>query len=332
MQRKLPNSWHKFLLAVTKNIESIYMEIYQLRTFIAVAREGSITRASDFLFLSQPAISAHIKSLEDELELALFERTPRGMILTTDGSQLLVKAEQMMTVHREILEEARRMQGRLSGTLNLGSVRNSSIRVLSGILGSLSASFPDVVVKLLYGTSAEIAKGIRTGTLDAGLYFDADTEDDTIACVELQRVGIFLTAPPGLVKNTLQPNWSELSELPWVCPISNTCCGTVAERIFQMHGFRPKKMLSVDLENVTRTLIAGGVGVGLLHEETALEACRKGEVVLIGESPQQQIRLVYSSLIGRVHDPIISAMTNVVRSLIMDECDHARMSPRMTLD
>ncbi len=50
------------------------MEIYQLRTFVTVAREGSITRASELLFLSQPAVSAHIKAMEDELGLVLFER------------------------------------------------------------------------------------------------------------------------------------------------------------------------------------------------------------------------------------------------------------------
>ena len=58
------------------------MDIYQLRTFVTVARERSITRSSEVLHLSQPAVSAHIKALEDTLGLALFERTPRGKSLT----------------------------------------------------------------------------------------------------------------------------------------------------------------------------------------------------------------------------------------------------------
>ncbi|MBN1205362.1 MAG: LysR family transcriptional regulator, partial [Myxococcaceae bacterium] len=53
------------------------MDIYQLKTFVTVAREGSITRASGLLHLSQPAVSAHIKAMEDTLGLSLFERTPR---------------------------------------------------------------------------------------------------------------------------------------------------------------------------------------------------------------------------------------------------------------
>lgn len=66
------------------------MDIYQLRTFVVVAREGSVTRASDVLHLSQPAVSAHIKAMEDGLGLSLFERTPRGMSLTQDGQRQLV--------------------------------------------------------------------------------------------------------------------------------------------------------------------------------------------------------------------------------------------------
>jgi len=66
------------------------MDIYQLKTLVAVAREGSVTRASEVLHLSQPAVSAHIKAIEDALDLVLFERTPRGMTLTRDGERLLV--------------------------------------------------------------------------------------------------------------------------------------------------------------------------------------------------------------------------------------------------
>jgi DNA-binding transcriptional LysR family regulator len=58
------------------------MEFYQLRSFVAVAEAGHLTRAAEKLHVSQPAVSAQIKALEDELELALFERTSSGMVLT----------------------------------------------------------------------------------------------------------------------------------------------------------------------------------------------------------------------------------------------------------
>jgi DNA-binding transcriptional LysR family regulator len=105
------------------------VDIHQLRTFAVVAREGSITRASEILHLSQPAVSAHIKAIEDAVGLTLFERTPRGMSLTAEGKRLLVKAEQTLGAHRELLDEATRMKGRLTGALRISSAARSSRRV-----------------------------------------------------------------------------------------------------------------------------------------------------------------------------------------------------------
>ena len=62
------------------------MELYHLKTFVTVAEEQHLTRAAERLFTSQPAISAHIKALEEELRLTLFERTPKGMQLTPRAS------------------------------------------------------------------------------------------------------------------------------------------------------------------------------------------------------------------------------------------------------
>lgn len=64
------------------------MELYQLKTFVAIAKEGSLTRAAERVFTSAPAVSAQLKALEDELGVKLFERTPRGMVPTQAGRSL----------------------------------------------------------------------------------------------------------------------------------------------------------------------------------------------------------------------------------------------------
>lgn len=69
------------------------MELYHLRTFIAVAEEKNLTRAAQKLFTSPPSVSPHIKALEEELNVELFIRTPRGMHLTEAGETLKQKAE-----------------------------------------------------------------------------------------------------------------------------------------------------------------------------------------------------------------------------------------------
>jgi DNA-binding transcriptional LysR family regulator len=146
------------------------MDIYQLKTFVAVAREGSITRASELLHLSQPAASAHIKAIEDALGLTLFERTPRGMTLTSDGERLLAKAERSLAAHRELMDEATRIKGHLTGKLRLGAGSNSNNEAIGRLLTSLAERWPDVEVALKHGTSQEVLTGLRNGSLDAGFY------------------------------------------------------------------------------------------------------------------------------------------------------------------
>lgn len=69
------------------------MELYQLKTFIEVARQGHLTRAAANLNAGQPAVCAHIKALEQELDIRLFDGTPKGMVLALAGNRLLGQAE-----------------------------------------------------------------------------------------------------------------------------------------------------------------------------------------------------------------------------------------------
>jgi molybdate transport repressor ModE-like protein len=288
------------------------LEIHQLKTFVAVAREGSITRASERLGLSQPAVSAHIKAIEDTLGLALFERTPRGMCLTGEGQRLLAKAEQTLGAHQELIEEAKRIKGRLTGKLRLATASNSSAEALGRLLTALAERCPEVDVALQHGTSLEILNGLRSGSVDVAFYNEAGEPDAELTTLDVAEFGIYLAAPKGLVAASQTLDWEALAQLPWIGPTAGTCCGRAAENLFKMHQIRPKRIINIDRESVTRTLIAGGVGVGLLHADTAQEANVSGEVELVCEA-QKRVRVLFAHLAGRAQDPLLSAVSSIVR-------------------
>lgn len=287
------------------------MDIHQLKTFVAVARERSITRASELLHLSQPAVSAHIKALEDALDLTLFERTPRGMSLTPDGQRLLAKAEQTLGAHQELMDEAKRIKGSLTGKLRLGAGSNSDNEAIGRLLTTLAERCPEVEVALEHGTSTEILAGLRSGRLDAGFYNEAGEPEADLSTVEVSRFGIYLVGPPGLAAVSGPPDWRALADQPWIYPTSSACCGRTAEGLFATHRFRPKRIISVDRETVTRTLVASGIGVGLLHADTAEEARVRGEVELLFES-QTLVRVLFAHLASRTQDPLLQAARDVL--------------------
>ncbi len=289
------------------------MDIYQLKTFVAVAREGSITRASEVLHLSQPAVSAHIKAIEDALGLALFDRTPRGMSLTREGERLLTKAEQTLAAHQELMGEATRIKGRLTGKLRLGAGSNSNHEVIGRFLIALAEHYPEVEVALKHGTSVDILSGLRNGSLDAGFYNEAGDPDPALATVGVSEFRISVVARPGLVATSRGrgPDWSALAEVPWIYPTSSACCGRTAESLFKLHRFRPKRIISVDREDVTRALVAGGIGVGLLHADTVKTAAAQGEVEALIEAPTL-VRVLFAHLASRAQDPVLTAAASIL--------------------
>ena len=91
------------------------MDIQRLRIFLAVAREGSISRAGEKVHLSQPAISLQIKQLQSELGMVLFEREPQGMRLSPDGVAILPWAERVVSAMSEFTQYAQRLHNELRG-------------------------------------------------------------------------------------------------------------------------------------------------------------------------------------------------------------------------
>lgn len=289
------------------------MDLYQLKTFITVAREGSITRASTLLHLSQPAVSAHIKAMEDALGMSLFERTPRGMSLTHDGQRLVAKAEQTLAAHDDFMAEAQRRQGELTGKLRLGVGSNSSNEGVGRLLTVLARQCPGVEVTLRHHTSQEILDGLRHGSLDAGFYNEPGEDPADLATLEVAAFAIYLVAAPDRVPPSRREDWQAFATLAWIYPTGSACCNRTAERLFAAHRFRPERIISADRQDVTRVLVASGVGVGLLHADAALEAERRGELERLLEAAAK-VRVLFAHLASRSQDPVLVAASAILRA------------------
>ena len=142
------------------------MELYQLRSFSEVARTGNLSRAAKELCASQPAVSAQIKALEEELGLPLFSRTPRGMVLTSSGEALMERARTVMDAAEALAGEARRLRGEPEGALRLGALSDPEILHLGRILTILQERHPALSVELRHATSGVLREELLSGKLD----------------------------------------------------------------------------------------------------------------------------------------------------------------------
>lgn len=145
------------------------MELRHLRYFVAVAETLNFHRAAERLHLAQPALSAQVKSLEEELGVTLLERTTRSVNLTHAGRVFLDEARAVLASAEKAELWAKRAQQGVVGTLRLGMISPAANAWLASILRTFRAQFPGVQLSLFDLTSTEQLRRLRNGELDAGL-------------------------------------------------------------------------------------------------------------------------------------------------------------------
>lgn len=146
------------------------MDLRILRYFLAVAEEGNITRASQRLHVSQPALSTQLAALEDELGQKLFERGARGICLTEKGIALKRRADDLVELAERIEAEIKAKDSDdLVGTLSIGAGETPAFRFVARAAEGLRRSNPRLNFSVSSGNGEDILARLREGTLDLGV-------------------------------------------------------------------------------------------------------------------------------------------------------------------
>lgn len=145
------------------------MDLRQLEIFVKVAELGSFSRAAEALFLTQPTVSEHIRTLEDELGIRLLDRLGRGAAVTRGGALLLSYAQRMLALSREARQAMESFQGRMSGDLLVGASTIPGEYILPALIGRFKEKFPDIAITLLIGGSQAVTEWVAEGRAEIGV-------------------------------------------------------------------------------------------------------------------------------------------------------------------
>lgn len=152
------------------------MELRVLHYFLYVANEGSITKAAKRLHLTQPTLSRQLKQLEEELQCRLFERTPKGLILTSQGQLLKQHALEMFRLEEKIKDEFQQ-ENEFSGTLVIGAGEFQSMGEFAEIVKLFQTNHPAVTVELVSGNADFIQQKLTQGLLDLGIILEVNQKE-----------------------------------------------------------------------------------------------------------------------------------------------------------
>lgn len=246
--------------------------IRELKTLVAVAREGTFAAAGNKIGLTQAAVSAQIQRLETELGLELFDRTGRSATLNATGRQTLSQAQELLKLYHKLGSPEPESQG--TQLITLGAIASFQRRSLPDALSSFHQENSGIRTRVLPGLSMELLDLVDSGTLDLAVIikpaFDFPSDLQwTLLAREPYRL---------LVPDTLpEAEWTELiSSHPFVRYDRASFGGRQVERFLRRLHIQVKELCELDELEAIAKLVANGTGVALLPETVGITSWPQG--------------------------------------------------------
>jgi DNA-binding transcriptional LysR family regulator len=269
------------------------MRMEQLEAFVEVARRGSVSRAAEALYATQPTLTARLKGLEQELDAKLFVRSQRGMRLSDAGRAFLPYAERTIdTVSsgRRLLAELARGE---SGQLALGAAPAVSTYVLPRILTRFRRTHPKVSLAVRTGHSEEVLELVLRDQVQIGLGRALrHPQVEAIPLYEDELVLVVDPKHPFAEQEEIGPD--QLTEVQLILFDRTSSYHRLTSEFFEGVGAVPRGVMELDNIDAAKKMVEQGLGVALLPHTAVAAELQGGSLraVTLAEAPSPKRRIV----------------------------------------
>lgn len=276
------------------------MDFDQLNMFLAVARLSSFSRAAIQCYRTQPAVSAQIRLLEEEVGARLFDRGGGKVTLTAAGRIFRDYVERLHMLRNEALGAVADLEHTPRGELSLAANEGSCLHVLPEVFAAFQRQHPAVQVRVRRGEHQEIMEAVLENRVDFGV-LSLPVRDQRLKVVPLHRDEVRAIVPPGhalarlAAANGGEATAEQLAEFPLLLPKSGNTRDALDE-FLQPVAERLRVAMELDSTEMLKAFSAGGLGVGFVGLTLAAAEARAGElatVALAGRKIYRELGLVF---------------------------------------
>lgn len=236
------------------------VEIRQLTALVAVADAGSVTAAARLLHVVQPAVTRQVRTLEEELGVALFSRTRHGMTLTAEGELLVERARRALAELEQARLEISPDHSAASGMVRVGLLESVTSVLAEPLTAALASRYPGIELRVMTGYSGHLQQWLERGDLDLSLLYDL-AGSPPAAAVPLLHEQLWAAAPPdaGLAPGT-PVSWARLLDHPLVLPVPGHGLRTLVDAAVASLAAVPRLAVQVNSMELQKRLVLGGHG------------------------------------------------------------------------
>ncbi|MGH8386041.1 MAG: LysR substrate-binding domain-containing protein [Pseudomonas sp.] len=286
------------------------MSLRALRTLLAIAQHGSFVQAAQSVHLTQSAISLHIKSLEEEFNASLFDRSRRLPVLTDAGHVAVERAREIVTLYDSIAAEIGG-DSELRGRLKIGVIHTALASILPQALVTLGVLHPHLRLTVASGMSAELATRLEAGELDVAITTEpVKPHPYGLVSTTLYEEGFWIIAPSALAGlDTRQL----LEQQPFIRFDRRAWAGRTIERELRRLRLRVNTAMELDSQEAIIQMVTQGLGVAVVPlSRRNLEQLGHLKIQPFG-SPQRIRRVVLLEREDRPRGRLAAALANVIQ-------------------
>lgn len=237
------------------------MSLIKFEILRTVIESGTLSKAAETLKLTQSAVSHAIASLENEFGFTLLIRNRAGVILTENGSKMLVYMEDMLKLNEQMMQEAAKINGIETGVVRIGTIPSVSIQWIPLIIKRFREAFPLIDLKLYEGNYDEIAQWIMDGKIDFGfLSLPASKSFETIPIKNDPLHCIVPDSHPLFHHDIIQ--FKSLGNEPFIMPKSTI--DNDVRRILKKHNINPHVQYEIAEDQAIISMVQNGLGISIL--------------------------------------------------------------------
>lgn len=293
------------------------MLLAQVEGFVEIAREGNMRRAAYALSISQPALTARIQGLEEELGTPLFRRSHAGMVLTPAGRAFLPHADRAIEAIRSGSSLIRGLELGVIGELALAVAPAVSAYVLPELLVRFTQRHPDVRLLVRTGHSEEIVDLVIRGEVELGIV--RGLRDARVRSRPLYEDELVLVAPPGHpFAEAGRIDVSEISRAQLILFDRTSSYYDVTNALFRIAGVVPRGVTEVDNIEAAKRMVERGLGVALLPGTAVADALSIGslrEIELAGTATIRRQIVAVERLEPRPASPFLDSLWGLLERI-----------------
>ncbi len=246
------------------------VDLFYLKTFVAVTRTRSFRVAAERNFVSQPAVSQHIRVLEKKLGAALFERRGRNVVLTPAGETFLPYAENILKQYEEAQTRVRELDNKFGGTIRIATIYSVGLYELQPVIKQFLKKYPEVNLRVEYHQNAAIYEMVSSRVIDFGFVAFPQKRSGVVTQTFAQDELVLAQSPQqrAIPRKTIALKDLEGAKL--IGFAAGTGTGKVIQHFFAAKKVRPDIRHEYDNIELIKSAVVLGLGCALVPRKTIL--------------------------------------------------------------